>query len=202
MRIFHDDVSSFVLLLQERRPAPRSASPSPPRSRRAGAPGLTSAPSAMRTPWTLSSTPADTCVSATPAASSWRRCPTPAVPSAGDRSKTSSRRIAAHKERLSLTNSHSRWRSGTLFSSSGIGESFQWGRSWTHLVLEPLAVIWACLCRSYRLSLGLNVLTAPPDVDWRSAWWSTPAARHPQYVTTCVCVILGAARLLYRDIWC
>ena len=79
-------------------PTHRASSPShwaspPPRVL-----GPTSAPSATRTRWTRSSTPAATCVSATPADWSSRRCPTPAVPSAGDRSKTSSRPTAARSD--------------------------------------------------------------------------------------------------------
>lgn len=81
-------------------PTHLSASPSRRRSHQAVDLGPTSAPSAMRTRWTPSSTPAGTCVCATPAASSSRRCPTHAVPSAEDRSKTLSKRTAARKTRL------------------------------------------------------------------------------------------------------
>lgn len=83
---------------QERPRIHQSASPSHLRSRQAVGLGPTSAPSVTRTRWTRSSTPVDTCVCATPAASNSRRCPTPAVPSAGGRSKTLSRRTGARKK--------------------------------------------------------------------------------------------------------
>lgn len=75
----------------------QSASRSHLRSHQAVGLGLTSAPSVTRTWWTQSSTPVDTCVSATPVASNSRKCPTPAVPSAEGRSKTSSRPTGARK---------------------------------------------------------------------------------------------------------
>lgn len=56
-----------------------------------------SALSVMRIWWTRSSTPVDTCVCATPAASNSRRCPTPAAPSAEGRSKTLSRPTGARR---------------------------------------------------------------------------------------------------------
>lgn len=64
-----------------------------------------SVPSATRTWWTRSSTPADTCVCATHAASSSRKCPTPAVQSAEGKSKTSSKPIGAHKGERGPTSS-------------------------------------------------------------------------------------------------
>lgn len=73
------------------------ASPSHLRFHQAVGLGPTSAPSVTRTRWTRSSTPAVTCVCATPAASNSRRCPTPAVPSAEGRSKTLSRPTGARK---------------------------------------------------------------------------------------------------------
>lgn len=79
------------------RALPSPATQSPPPSRPARARGATSAPSATRTWWTRSSTPADTCVSATPVASSSRRWPTRAAPSAGGQSKISSRPTGARK---------------------------------------------------------------------------------------------------------
>lgn len=89
---------------QERPQIHQSASPSHLRSHQAVGLGPTSALSVTRTRWTRSSTPADTCVCATPAASNSRRCPTPAVPSAEGRSKTLSRPTGARKRTDGLLN--------------------------------------------------------------------------------------------------
>lgn len=92
----------FYLLPQKQPQIHQSACPSHLRSRQAADLGLTSAPSVTRTWWTRSSTPVDTCVCATPAASSSRRCPMPVVQSAGGKSKTLSRPIGAHKGKEGL----------------------------------------------------------------------------------------------------
>ena len=76
---------------QEQTQIHQSASPNRLRSQHAVGLGPMSALSVMRIWWTRSSTPVDTCVCATPAASNSRRCPTPAAPSAEGRSKTLSR---------------------------------------------------------------------------------------------------------------
>lgn len=74
---------------RRRRPlrSPASRSPSPCLRAR----GVTTAPFATRTRWTPSSTPVDTCVSATPVASNSRKCLTLVVPFAGEQSETSLR---------------------------------------------------------------------------------------------------------------
>lgn len=78
--------------------APRSpATRSPLLSRPARAHGVTNAPFATRMWWTPSSTPVDTCVSATPVASNSRRWLTRAAPSAGGQSKISSRPTGARR---------------------------------------------------------------------------------------------------------
>lgn len=68
-----------------------------PRSRPPLTCWLTNVPSVTRMRWTPSCTPADTCVSATPAASGSRRWPTLAAQSVGGQSKTSSRSTGTHK---------------------------------------------------------------------------------------------------------
>lgn len=87
----------YRLFTQEPTRTPLSAFPSLLPSPRAADLGLTSAPFATRTRWTRSSMLAGTCVCVTPVASNSRKCPTPAVPSAEDRSKTLSRHTAARK---------------------------------------------------------------------------------------------------------
>lgn len=90
--------SNFMSVLPQVQPqAHLSASLSLLRSPQAVGLGLKSVPSVTRTRWTQSSMPVGTCVCATLAVSNSRRCPMPAVPSVGDRSKTSSRPIVARK---------------------------------------------------------------------------------------------------------
>lgn len=86
-----------ICFTQEQTPIHQSACPSHQRSLQAADLGLTSALFATRMRWTPSSTLAGTCVCVTPVASNSRKCPTPAVLSAEDRSKTLSRRTAARK---------------------------------------------------------------------------------------------------------
>lgn len=93
-----NDVCVFLSSPQvQPRALPSPATPSPPPSRPARPRGVTSAPSAMRMWWTRSFMPVDTCVSATPAALSSRKWPTPAAPSVGGQSKTSSRSTGARR---------------------------------------------------------------------------------------------------------
>lgn len=106
MRLFFSSQTSNFLFfhrspVKERPQTPQCpATPSRQASHRARARGATSALSATRTWWTLCCTPADTCACAMPVASSSRRWPTPAAPSAGGQSKTSSRPTAAHSRGL------------------------------------------------------------------------------------------------------
>lgn len=94
----HAHISNVFFSPQVQPRAPRSpATRSPLLSRPARAHGVTNAPFATRMWWTPSSTPVDTCVSATPVASNSRRWLTRAAPSAGGQSKISSRPTGARR---------------------------------------------------------------------------------------------------------
>lgn len=93
----HLSLFNISISPQEQTQIHQSASPNHQRSQRAVGLGPMSALSVMRIWWTRSSTPVDTCVCATPAASNSRRCPTPAAPSAEGRSKTLSRPTGARR---------------------------------------------------------------------------------------------------------
>ena len=143
----------------------QSASPSPPRSHQAVGRGPTSAQSVTRTWWTRSSTPVGTCVCATLAASNSRRCPTPAVPSAEDRSKTLSRRTAARKRAAA----NGRWPQRNPRVREGKAE-VQWIRTlvlWFGIFIrlllvgflswpfpKPVPLLWQGLCHSRCHSLS------------------------------------------------
>lgn len=95
MFVTHTSLMSFPQVQPQALRSP--ATQSPLLSHPALARGVMNAPFATRTWWTQSSTPADTCVSATPVASNSRRWPTHAAPSAEGQSKISSRPTGARR---------------------------------------------------------------------------------------------------------